>query len=155
MLDALATGIFRLQQAGLALDAKLGDVQFRRKDRDIPTLGGPYLEGVISVASWEEGANTTLLPKVEQSTVINERTALTDEGYLVNAGNSWVMAMSFEDEGPRARAVLVYSQSEDPDSPHYSDQSELYGQSTLRPILFTEAEIAADSSLTTLHLSLE
>ena len=155
VLDALATGIFRLQQAGLALDAKLGDVQFRRKDRDIPTLGGPYLEGVISVASWEEGANTTLLPKVEQSTVINERTALTDEGYLVNAGNSWVMAMSFEDEGPRARAVLVYSQSEDPDSPHYSDQSELYGQSTLRPILFTEAEIAADSSLTTLHLSLE
>jgi acyl-homoserine-lactone acylase len=154
-MEALASGVFRLQQAGLALDAKLGDVQFRRKDRDIPTLGGPYLEGVISVASWEEGANTTLLPKVSQSSVINEQTGLTDEGYLVNAGNSWVMAMSFEDDGPRARAILVYSQSEDPDSPHYSDQSDIYAQSTLRPILFTEAEIAADSALMTVHLSLE
>ncbi len=155
VLQALAAAVFRLGQAGLPLDAALGEVQFRRKDRDIPTLGGPYLEGVISVASWEEGANTALLPKVEQSTVVNDRTALTDEGYLVNAGNSWIMAMEFDDDGPNARAVMVYSQSENPDSPHYADQSELYSQTQMRPILFTEDEIAGDPALETVHLSLE
>jgi len=155
VMEALAAGVYRLQQAGIAMDAPLGEIQFRRKDTDIPTLGGPYLEGVISVASWEEGANTTLLPKVAQSTVINPSTALTDEGYLVNAGNSWVMAMTFTDEGPSARAVLVYSQSEDPASAHYRDQSDLYAEGVLRPVLFTEAEIASDPSLQTLHLSLD
>ena len=155
ILQALAAGVFRLQQAGIPLDAPLGEIQFRRKDRDIPTLGGPYLEGVISVASWEEGANTALLPKAAQSEVFNERTGLTDEGYLVNAGNSWIMAMQFDDDGPHARAVLVYSQSEDPQSSNYADQSELYATTTLRPILFTEAEIAADPALESLHLVLD
>jgi len=155
VLEALATGVFRLQQAGIPLDAALGEIQFRRKDRDIPTLGGPYIEGVISVASWEEGANTALLPKVEQSEVINERTALTDEGYLVNAGNSWIMAMQFDDDGPNARAVMVYSQSEDPDSPNYSDQSELYSETTLRPILFRDADIDANLQGEPVHLSHE
>jgi acyl-homoserine-lactone acylase len=42
---------------------------------------------------------------------------------------------------------MTYSQSQDPDSPHFSDQSALYGEQHLRDVLFTEEEIAADPNL--------
>ena len=81
-------------------------------------------------------------------------TGLATDGYYVNSGNSWVMAMEFGEAGPRARAVMVYSQSENPESPHFADQTALYAEEKMRPILFTEAEIAADPELEVVHLSL-
>lgn len=39
---------------------------------------------------------------------------------------------------------MTYSQSEDPRSPHFDDQTRLYGEGQLRPVLFEEADIAAD-----------
>jgi acyl-homoserine-lactone acylase len=59
------------------------------------------------------------------------------------------MVVGFTDAGPRARAVLTYGQSGDPQSPHFSDQTELFSKKAWREILFTEKEIAADESLRT------
>lgn len=52
-----------------------------------------------------------------------------------------------------ARGILTYSQSEEPDSPHYSDQTKLYSQGRWLKFPFTEAEIMADKNLVSLHLS--
>ena len=153
ILEALATAVVRLDAAGLALDAPLGEVQFQRKETgDIPIMGGQYLEGVISVASHMSSTGETLLPEPEQAAQLNDNTQLTAEGYQINNGNSWVMAMSFTDDGPQASAVMAYSQSLDPDSPHYADQSELYSTGTMRAVLFEEADILADPELEELHL---
>ena len=46
---------------------------------------------------------------------------------------------------PVARAAMTYSQSEDPDSPYFKDQTELYATETLRDVAFTEADIAAST----------
>jgi acyl-homoserine-lactone acylase len=55
--------------------------------------------------------------------------------------------MQFTDDGPEARAFLTYSQSAEPDSPWFSDQTELFSQKQWRPILWNEADIAADPNL--------
>ena len=49
--------------------------------------------------------------------------------------------------GPKAFAVLTYSESSDPGAPHNADQTQLFSKSTWRPMLFTDAEIAADPEL--------
>lgn len=96
---------------------------------------------------------TTLETLPSRGEVINGFSGLTDEGYPINDGNSWVMTVEFTDDGPRAEAVLRYSQSEDPASPHYLDQSRLYADGEFREIRFTEAEILADPNLYIVHLS--
>ena len=65
------------------------------------------------------------------------------------------MVMAYTEQGPVARAAMTYSQSEDPDSPHFSDQTLLYAQETLRDVRFTEEQISSDPSLQTLQITLE
>ncbi len=155
MLQNLASAVLQLQAAGLPLDAPLRDVQYAIRDGvRYPRIGGHYLEGLIAIATYD-GTNRTLLPFETQSgELLNANTGLTTDGYYVNSGNSWVMAVSFTDEGPVARAVMVYGQSEDPRSPHHVDQTELYAQPQMRPILFREADILADPNLEVQTLTL-
>lgn len=56
-------------------------------------------------------------------------------------GDAWILAVEFG-EVPRAVSVLVYGQSSRQDSPHASDQVELFASETLKPVAFTEEEIA-------------
>ncbi|MEQ1567135.1 MAG: penicillin acylase family protein [Myxococcota bacterium] len=152
VLEALAVAVVRIGQAGFALDQPLGELQHQvRGDTWIPILGGNYLEGVISVATWG-GGDTTLLPRYVPAPSITP-SDLSEDGYYVNNGNSFVLAMSFGDDAPSARAILTYSQSDNPESPHFADQSQLYTEQALRPVLFEESEIAADPELELVHLS--
>jgi acyl-homoserine-lactone acylase len=57
------------------------------------------------------------------------------------------MVLEFEAKGPRARAVLSYSESTNESSRHFSDQTRLFSESRYRPILFTEDEILGDPNL--------
>jgi acyl-homoserine-lactone acylase len=65
------------------------------------------------------------------------------------------MTVSFTPDGPDAQAIMTYSQSSNPESPHFDDQSWLYAESAFRDIAFTEEEIAADPELETLRLELD
>jgi acyl-homoserine-lactone acylase len=57
------------------------------------------------------------------------------------------MWMQFTDKGPVGRSVMTYSQSTNPESPNYSDQTMLFSQKKSKPILFDEAAILADPNL--------
>jgi acyl-homoserine lactone acylase PvdQ len=66
-------------------------------------------------------------------------------------GQDWVfpitpadLALEYTADGPRAMAFLTYSQSGDPESPHFTDQTELFARKQWRPIPFCAADIAAD-----------
>lgn len=156
VIASLAMAVARMDDAGIAVDDELGDAQFRRiGEHDIPTQGGRYQDGTITIADYGNGGDTTLLPRTPRGSVINGDTDLTDEGYVINGGNSWIMTMSFEDDGPHARAVMVYSQSEDSRSPHFVDQSELYATQTFRDVLFEQEDILASEALETMQLTLE
>jgi acyl-homoserine-lactone acylase len=55
--------------------------------------------------------------------------------------------------GPKARALLTTSESRDPSSPHYDDQTLVFPTKQLRAVLFEEADIAAAPGITTTMLS--
>jgi acyl-homoserine-lactone acylase len=59
------------------------------------------------------------------------------------------MAIELTPDGPRTRTILTYSQSANPASPHYRDQTVLYSQKRWVTERFTEAEIDADPHLRT------
>ncbi len=148
-LVRLARAVRMLQQAGFDVDVPLGKIQHSdRNGGRIPIHGGdgPY-EGIANVVDYS-GARTTL----ETSTIPNKISGsryLAKEGYLINRGTSFIMALEFTAKGPRARAFLTYSESGDPTSPQYYDQTQLFSEKKWRKILFTEAEIKSDANLKT------
>ncbi|WP_155893679.1 penicillin acylase family protein [Cystobacter fuscus] len=148
LLEKLGAAVVQLTRAGIRVDARLGDVQFTRKgERVIPIHGGlGDLEGVANVVGYTS-ANSTLLPRTERQQVLSASTGLTTEGYPVNNGSSFLMVMEFTEAGPRASALLTYSQTTDPLSPRFSDQTLLFRDKHLRPVLFEEADIQADPAL--------
>ena len=64
------------------------------------------------------------------------------EGYSdVGAGNSYIQVVSWdESDCPDANAILTYSQSTDPASPHYADSTKLYSQSGWIDMPFCEED---------------
>lgn len=153
VLENLGHAVLNLAEAGVALDARLGDIQVHvRNGTPYSRPGGQYLEGLIGISTWG-GAPDSVVPFDDAPPTVNSQSDLQKGGYQINNGNSWVMAMEHTGEGPRARAILVYSQSSNLESPHYADQSALYETETLRPVLYTEADILADPELETVTLS--
>jgi acyl-homoserine-lactone acylase len=49
---------------------------------------------------------------------------LIEAGYPVLHGSSFVMALEYTRDGPRALAFVTYSQSDDPSSPQFTDQTD-------------------------------
>lgn len=106
VLQALGKAVISLTDAGIPLDAPLGEVQTeRRGDEVIPIHGGTGAEGAFNVIGATLG---------------------TGGSGDVSFGSSFVMVAEMGRTGPRSRAVLTYSQSTDPTSPHFADQTRLY-----------------------------
>ena len=54
--------------------------------------------------------------------------------------------------GPEARSIVTYSQSTDPDSPHFSDMTQLFSDEGWVQLPFQVGEIMADPELETRFL---
>ncbi len=146
ILIALGTAIKILNEANIPLDAVLRDYQFTIKNgKKIPVHGGNGQEGILSIAAY--GKNGTLLPGVKRGEVIHYSTDLTKEGYVVNYGTSFLMAVELTKKGPQCQAIMSFSQSTDTDSVHFSDQTELYSKKGWRDCHYSHADIQADSAL--------
>lgn len=150
-LDALAA-------AGVAPDARLGDVQYvDRSGERIPLHGANEVEGIVNVvAPFGAFVRSDLEPEVPRDEPIAgriESTGLRVGGYPVTYGASILMVVGFDDDGPVGRGLLTYGQSGDPASPHHVDQMREFSAKRLRPLRFHEADIAADPDLTTTIVS--
>ncbi len=145
VLVALGEATQTLEAAGFAVDATLGEAQFAPRGGRIPIPGGTNREGAFNIVGFGSG-DTTLLPGTERGPTLS-RTGLTADGYPVNNGSSFMMVAELTPDGPRARAVLSYSQSPTPGSEHFNDQTLLFSEERRRPCLFTEGEIRADPEL--------
>ena len=130
---ALASGVDTLTSAGIPLDRPWGEVQYApRNGENIPIHGasGAFSFAVISANLVE------------------------DEGYSdIRAGNSYLQTIGWDgSECPDAYAILTYSQSTDPASPHYADMTRLYSNKEWVDMPFCEADIRAQQIGPALYL---
>ncbi|MFF9134887.1 penicillin acylase family protein [Streptomyces sp. NPDC014806] len=133
---ALADTVAELRAAGIALDSPLGEHQFVvRGGQRIPVPGGTEALGV-----WN---------KVEP--VWNA----AGGGYTeVAHGSSYIQAVGWDGSRcPVARTLLTYSQSSNPASPHFSDQTRLFSQGRWVTSRFCERDILASPQLRVVRVS--
>jgi acyl-homoserine-lactone acylase len=153
VIAAIKAALAATAKAGIAPDATLGDVQFsERGGKRFGAPGSNWREGSTNPSLWQP-RNGTLLPAMLRSEPLT-KSGLGRGGYPVNYGSSFILVVSYEDGGPRADAVLTYSQSTDPRSPHFADQTARYATADpWRRVSFTPAEIAADPALRVQEIS--
>ena len=133
---------------GIALDTALGNLQIgHRLDRQYPLHGGNRHEGIANLqVSNSPGNNPTETPIFTGSeNFIAGSNSLSETGYNVVHGSSFIMTLGWDDDGPKAEALLSYSQSGDPNSPHFDDQTQLYAQKAWRPIRYTLDDIQTNA----------
>ncbi|MBX7550779.1 penicillin acylase family protein [Streptomyces sp. tea 10] len=133
---ALADTVRELRTAGIALDAPLGEHQFVvRGGERIPVPGGSERLGV-----WN---------KVEG--VWNA----AQGGYTeVTTGSSHIQAVGWDGSGcPVARTLLTYSQSSNPNSPHFSDQTRLFSGEKWVTARFCERDVLSSPALRVVRVS--
>ena len=125
-----------LAGAGIALDAPLGkyQVDLRPDGTATPYHGGPGGLGVFDAVAAPWSAT---------------------KGYVgqLPHGSSFIQVVSFTGSGcPDARTILTYSQSTNPKSPHYADQTKLFSQSGWATDHFCAADVQR-ATLSVLHLT--
>ncbi|MGE1155796.1 acylase [Pseudomonas kitaguniensis] len=62
----------------------------------------------------------------------------------VVSGSSYLQIVTFDAQGPQALGVLAFSESSDPASQYWKDQTQAFSEKKLHAIPFTEAQIKAD-----------
>ena len=109
-----------------------------------PVHGGNRREGIANLqVSATRYSNPTETPIYTGSdTFVADSESLSETGYNVVHGSSFIMTLAYTDEGPQAQAILSYSQSGNPDSDYFSDQTQLYRDKLWRDILFSPEDIA-------------
>lgn len=150
VIEAITRALRRLDSAGVAPDAALGDVQFFEKgDRRFAVHGGGSVEGTTNIVTFARGLGGSVLGEMEPGQVVNPTTGLTTRGYPINYGSSFVLIAELAASGASARALMTYANSSDPRSPHYADQPVLWQDKRLAPVRLSLEEILGDPELST------
>lgn len=125
LLAALGDAVAELDAAGIALDAEWGSVQqWRAGDQRIAIHGGPGTAGVLNYQDARPAPGGGLVPV---------------------HGTSYIQIVTFDDAGPVVDAILSYSQSTDPASAHFTDQTSAYAAKAWHRLPFHAGDIAAQT----------
>ena len=148
VLQALSDAVLALESANVPLDAPWASVQFDARD-----------VAVADSASEVPAVSSTPLPIHGGDGNMGVYAAIQADlragGYTgIRSGNSYMQAVTWDDtECPLADTVLAQSQSSNPSSPHYRDQTALYSRKEWLRLPFCEAQIAAAQVGETLTVS--
>jgi acyl-homoserine-lactone acylase len=126
---AFGDALTDLAGAGIPVDAPLGQFQIdaRPDGTATPYFGGPGALGVFNAMNSTWSAS---------------------KGYVgpLQHGSSFIQVVSFDGDGcPDARTILTYSQSTNPSSPHYADQTRLYAEGGWVTDRFCKADVRANT----------
>jgi acyl-homoserine-lactone acylase len=108
VMTALADTVQRLSDAGIPLASAWGNVHFDTRDGEIfPIHGGRGGSGVYNA--------------------ISSGGPIDGVGYTpIFAGSSYIQAVRWQQGWPIVQAIVTYSQSTNPDSPHFSDMTQVF-----------------------------
>ncbi|MBE7373886.1 bifunctional acylase PvdQ [Pseudomonas lopnurensis] len=125
--QALREATHEIEQARWPERTRWGQIQFAtRGDARISIPGGDGHMGIYNAIQSRPDADGRL---------------------EVVGGSSYIQLVSFDERGPVAKGLLAFSQSSDPASPHYKDQTELFSRQEWRGLPFTREQIDADPNL--------
>ena len=131
----LAGAVQRLAAGGIPLNSAWGDVQFdtRADGSIIPIHGGDGGSGVYNA--------------------IGSGNLVDGVGYTpIFAGSSYIQTVSWDGNWPEVRAIVTYSQSTDPDSPHFSDMTHLFSEEGWIRFPYQMKDIQGDPELETISI---
>lgn len=131
VVSELIAAEVKLKEEGLSDNIRWGAVQAVVKNGHKIPIPGSYGElGVYNVIESESEGGS----------------------FKVTRGSSYIQLVEFTDMGPQARGLLAYSQSSDPLSKHFFDQTELFSRQYWPVLPFTEVQIKADPELKSVTL---
>lgn len=123
LLAAISASVLAMDKAGVDPAAPWGKVQRVAVGVEhIPIHGGPGTAGVLNFQDARE----------------------VPGGLAPSHGTSYLQIVGFDGKGPLAEAILSYSQSTNPASPHFADQTRAYAAKQWRRLPFSAEEISAD-----------
>jgi acyl-homoserine-lactone acylase len=135
--DALGDAIAALRKAHVPVGTTLGAVQFVSYHGSHITIpGGPGdPDGIYNA--------------------IYENTEPGDSLTSPDTGSSFIQVVTWPAHGacPVGSTILTYSESSNPTSPHFADQTKLFSKKEFLPDRFCPAQIAADPSLQTVTVA--
>ncbi len=153
LLQAMARAVQIITTAGFAADTTLGASQFtERSETRIPIHGGTDRDGVTNVVSWS-GRSSSSEPAPERGEAVALGSSLRGEGYRINFGTSFVMAVDYTGDDVEAWSLLVYGQTGDRTSPLFEAQTVAFSEKQWRQVAFTAEQIANDPNLETYPVS--
>lgn len=124
LIEALREAVAAMAALDLSPDASVGEGQ------------RVFLNGAfhpVSGGDWHDGVLNLNLTRPVKGT-----------GYEPFDGASYIAAISFEEDGPAADAILIYGQSSDPASRWYYDQIDLYAEKGRYSLPFSRRAIEHD-----------
>ncbi|MCZ6830987.1 MAG: penicillin acylase family protein, partial [Gammaproteobacteria bacterium] len=124
MINALSDAVLELDAADVGLDTPWGEVQVLERNQErVPLHGGDGKMGVFGAIE----------------------VGLQEGGYInPGSGNSYIQAVTWdESDCPLADVILTTSNSSDPASDHYADQSRLYSNKEWLRFPFCDSDIEA------------
>ena len=126
VMAALADTVTRLADASIPLASAWGEVHFdTRNGETFPIHGGPGGSGVYNA--------------------ISSGGLIDGVGYTpIFAGSSYIQAVRWQQGWPVVQAIVTYSQSTDPDSPHFSDMTQVFSDQGWVSFPYRERDIKKD-----------
>ncbi|WP_208026760.1 penicillin acylase family protein [Rhabdothermincola sediminis] len=147
VLVNLARAVQIFQAAGHPLTASLGELQAAdRAGVRVPIHGGDNADGVTNVVGYGAGSST-MEPTPGRGPTVAPRSALTADGYLINNGTSFLLAVHFGPDGPEAKVFLTYGQTQDRTSPLFVGATERFSAKDWRTVVFKNEDVASDRNL--------
>jgi acyl-homoserine lactone acylase PvdQ len=101
----------------------------RRGDREWPLAGA--------------GNEASALPFVTLYMTGAQR--MTEGRFVADRGSSWMMLVRYREGEIEARTLLPWGNSDNPDSPHFADQAELFARRQYKKARLTRQEVEADA----------
>ncbi|MBI6705539.1 acylase [Pseudomonas viridiflava] len=121
---AMLTAQDEVSKAGLTAKTTWGDIQVSSQSGvPVPIHGGPAALGVYN-------AMQTVAGKDGKREVVS--------------GTSYLQVVTFDENGPQAKGLLAFSESNNPQSVHSRDQTEAFSNKQWADLPFTEQQIKAD-----------
>ncbi len=147
VLVNLARAVQIIEAAGFTVDQPLGELQYADRDGTrVPIHGGDAYDGVTNIVGYG-GGSSTMEETPERGDTFAPRSNLSSEGYLINNGTSFIMALHFGPDGPEAKVLLTYGDTQDRSSPLFVEATERFSAKDWRTVTFKNEDLAADRNL--------